>query len=165
MIVPGKQIGKVRIGMTFAQVEGVLGRPNVINRSQRTAFGRYVEYDWGWGRWTVGFSGRGGALRVTVVATTLRRERTREGIGVGSVRDRVVRSYGSRGLRCPREYNWNRATACRLPTRTGATTYFAVQISCVVDVPPGVCPTSQQRLVVYEVLIRTAAAPRPAYHG
>ncbi len=76
LIVPGQQIGKVRIGMSFAQVRRALGRPTGVNKRVRAGFGQYVEYDWGYGRWTVGLSGRGTAARVSLIATTLRRERT-----------------------------------------------------------------------------------------
>ena len=163
LIVPGEQIGKVRLGMSLAQVRRVLGRPTVVNRQLRTGFGRYVEYDWGWGNWTVGFSGTGSTLRVSLLATGLKREMTRERIGVGVAERRVVSAYRTRGLRCPKvvvergqppfphEY-----TVCRLVTPNGATTYF--RDGCAVPCRSGYVP------VVIEVVIRSRAAPRPEYH-
>ena len=163
VIVPGQQIGKVRLGMTFTQVQRFLGRPTVVNRRVRSGFGRYVEYDWGWGEWTVGFSGTGSTLRVSLVATGLSRERTREGIGVGVLERRVVGAYRRRGLRCPKvvvergqppfPYEY---TVCRLVARNGATTYF--RDGCAVPCRSGREP------VVIEVVIRGRGAPRPEYH-
>jgi hypothetical protein len=161
--VPGQQIGKVRLGMTLPQVKTVLGKPTVVNKNQRTGFGRYVEYDWGWGNWTVGFSGTGSTLRVSLVATGLKRERTRERVGVGVAERRVVGAYRTRGLRCPKvvvergqppfPYEY---TVCRLVARDGVTTYF--RDGCAIPCPNGYEP------VVIEVVIRSRAAPRPEYH-
>ena len=164
LIVPGQQIGKVRLGMTFAQVTRALGRPTVVNRQVRTGLGRYVEYDWGWGEWTVGFSGRGSSSRVSLIGTALQRERTREGVGVGSRRARVISVYRRSGVRCGivRPYP-NTQEGCRLGPRSRETV-FRVSYVCTADLPPAVaayaCPTRHQRLVVTEVLIKTPAAQR-----
>ena len=165
LIVPGQQIGKVRLGMSFAQVRRALGPPTLVNRRERTGFGRYVEYDWGWGRWIVGFSGRGSTLRVSLVATTIRRERTHAGVGVGSLLARVRTAYARQGLRCPASRPFGIQPACRLRSRSRATTYFPTEMKCT-D-PRYVnwynCPTGKHVPVVYEVLIRSAAAPAPTY--
>jgi hypothetical protein len=168
LIVPGQQIGKVRLGMSLFQVRRALGRPTGVNKRMRTGFASYVEYDWDYGRWTVGLSGRAPNLRVSLVATTIERERTREGIGVHALRARVLDAYRGRGLRCPPldSYNANHyQRACRLVSRTGATTYFPMKYGCSNPRYGWTnCPTGRHAYAVFEVLIRTAAAAEPAYH-
>ena len=94
LIRPGVGIGKVRLGMAQAQVFRLLGRPSVVNRRLTYGFGmRYVEYDWGFGTWTVGFTGRRGDLRVSKIGTTLRRERTARRVGVDSTARAVLRAF------------------------------------------------------------------------
>ena len=93
-VIPGVGIGKLRIGMTLAEVRRLLGRPHAVSARKRVGFGvNYVEYQWDLAAWTVGFQGRAGRLRAVRIGTTLHRERTRAGLGVGSrIRD-VVRVY------------------------------------------------------------------------
>jgi hypothetical protein len=88
----GLGIGRVKLGMTYAEVRRVLGGPQTVDRRERLRDGRrYVEFSWDFGWWTVGFLGRPGKLRVALVQTANRSERTVEGLGVGS-RERAVRS-------------------------------------------------------------------------
>jgi hypothetical protein len=97
-IAPGRSIGKVRLGMTEAQVRGVMGRPQFVVR-RAGAFGlRSLEYQYGLADYTVRLSGRAGRLRVVRVGTTLVRERTPNGLGPGSTERAVRRAYP--GLRC-----------------------------------------------------------------
>ena len=93
-VTPGVGIGKLRVGMTLAQVRRILGPPHAVSARRRIGFGvRYVEYQWNLAAWTAGFQGRAGKLRAVKVATTLGRERTRAGLGVNSrIRD-VLRVY------------------------------------------------------------------------
>jgi hypothetical protein len=94
LIRPGVGIGEVRLGMTGAQVRRVLGRHKLVNERRQLGFGvEYLELDWGWGRWTVGFQGRRGERRVVKVATTLRRERTRHRLGPGSTTRDILRVF------------------------------------------------------------------------
>jgi hypothetical protein len=94
LVRPGISIGKVRLGMTFAQVRSGLGRPMFVNRRVRLDFGRvYVEYAWAYSEWLVGFQSEGGVLRVVRISTTSRKERTRDGIGVGTRVRAIVRRY------------------------------------------------------------------------
>lgn len=96
LVRPGVGIGKIRLGMTPAQVFRALGRTQVVNRRIRYGFGtRYVEYGWDYTSWSVGFTGRENSLRVSKVATTLRRERTRGGVGVGTSVRALLRVYPS----------------------------------------------------------------------
>ena len=164
VIQPGRQIGKVRIGMTFAQVRRVLGKPNVVNRSRRVGFGRYVEYDWGWGNWTVGFSGRGSNLRVTLIGTTLRRERTRDGVGVGTSAQRMRSALRDDGLNCSAMPADTRTEiphpVCRLGTRVRGFTFFQTATECT-DLYAYNCPPRKRRTYVSQVFVVTAAAPIP----
>jgi hypothetical protein len=95
----GVGVGKARLGMTEAQVRAALGRPTwVVQR--RTGFGGVRrELQFGEAAYSVVFRRRAGAFRAVAVNTILSRERTPEGLGVGSLETRVRRAYGSR-LRC-----------------------------------------------------------------
>jgi hypothetical protein len=97
-IAPGRGIGKVRLGMTEAQVRRAMGRPRfVVTRS--AGFGlRSVEYQYGLAAYTVRLSGRPRRLRAIRVGTTLVRERTPNGLGVGSMERAVRRAYPT--VRC-----------------------------------------------------------------
>jgi hypothetical protein len=95
----GVGIGAVRLGMTEAEVRAALGRPTALVRS-RTAFGgTRLELQFDEAAYAVVLRRRAGGLRVVAVSTILSRERTREGLGVGSPEARVRRAYGAR-LRC-----------------------------------------------------------------
>jgi hypothetical protein len=91
-------IGGIRLGMSLADVVDVLGRPTLVNRRRDYGFGsRYIEYDWGYARWTVGFAGRGNALRVVKIGTTVRAERTPKRVGIGSLVRELLRAYPRAG--------------------------------------------------------------------
>jgi hypothetical protein len=94
LVRPGRGIGKIVLGMTREQVGATLGRPRAVSKRRRLGFGaQYLELQWGYAAWTVGFEGRPVALRVVKVATTLRGQRTRTNLGTGSrIRD-IVRAY------------------------------------------------------------------------
>jgi hypothetical protein len=77
--------------MTYAQVRRILGGPQTVDRRERLRDGRrYVQFSWDYAWWTVGFLGRPGKLRVALIQTLNIRQRTVEGLGVGS-RERTVR--------------------------------------------------------------------------
>jgi hypothetical protein len=87
----GAGIGRLKLGMTYAEVRRILGGPQTVAKRERLRDGRrYLEFGWDNGWWTVGFMGRPGKLRVAMVQTLNMRERTAEGLGVGS-RERAVR--------------------------------------------------------------------------
>lgn len=90
---PNVGIGKVRLGMSMAQVRRVIGPPQLLNRRVGLGFGReHREYVWNWFEWSVAFRGAPGRLRVVRVTTTLRSHRYR-GIGVGSRMRDLVRVF------------------------------------------------------------------------
>jgi hypothetical protein len=92
-VTPGVGIGKVRIGMTRAQVERVLGHDKQLSERAPVAGTTYLEYDWDFASWSVGFVQRGGSLRVSQVGTSLHAQRTTSGVGVGSTFKAVARAY------------------------------------------------------------------------
>jgi hypothetical protein len=96
----GQGIGKLRLGMTLAQVKRLLGEPRAENKRERRRSGQiYLELDWQYARWTVGFlRAPGGAYRAVVIGTVLRAQRTPEGLGVGSAERELGRRLD--GLRC-----------------------------------------------------------------
>ncbi len=106
---PGIGIASVELGMTPAQVRRAMGRAQDSAWSEERSFGsRYVELVWDQGPedyFSVGLSGRSGALRAVAIATTRPGERTPSGIGPGSTIVKLRRTI--RGLRCfvifPRE--------------------------------------------------------------
>jgi hypothetical protein len=96
-IFPGVGIGKVKLGMTKAQVVRALGKHYIVN-DRFTVHGKtYVEYAWNFAQWTVRFSTRP-SYRVVQVATTAKTQRTPRGVGAGSRWLKVV--HGSPGGLC-----------------------------------------------------------------
>lgn len=98
----GHGIGPVNLGMTGTQVYRALGRPRTVVERRMIRGRPYIEFEYGFGTWTVGFYGRKPNRRVVLVLTALGRHRTPEGLGVGSS-DREVR----RALRGVRERTCN----------------------------------------------------------
>jgi hypothetical protein len=124
----GQGIGKLRLGMTLPQVKGLLGPPRATNKKERRGRGgdTYLELDWDWSWWTVGFVRRaGGRYQAVMIGTVSRSQRTREGLAVGSSRDQLSRRL--RGLRC-----W----AVQSPRRGEGDTGFETH-ECVFGEPAG----------------------------
>jgi hypothetical protein len=94
-IIPARSIGKVTLGMSEAELRRAMGRPRAIVHRQASFGLRSVEFQYGYADYTVRLVGRPGRLRVVGVGTTLARERTRTGIGVGSRERAVLRAYPS----------------------------------------------------------------------
>ncbi len=99
---PGVGIGRVVLGMTAAEVRRAMRRRQDSSSSEERSFGsRYVELVWDSGPedyFSVGLSGRAGALRAVAVSTTRPGERTPSGIGPGSTIVKLRRTI--RGLQC-----------------------------------------------------------------
>jgi hypothetical protein len=99
VIVPQQGMAGVRLGMTEAQVRGVLGRPTSIAHPRNEILGRFTLLRYG----AIGislFSGSGG--RVFAIATTGRSQRTTRGVGVGFPEASVRRLVP--GVRCRTEF-------------------------------------------------------------
>jgi hypothetical protein len=128
LVDPGRGIGKVKLGMTQAQVRRALGAHRSVARRRELGFGqRYVELQWGYGEWSVGLQGRPGRMRAVMIGTTLRSQRTRSNLGTGSrIRD-ILRVYpqarcsGWAGLGS----NSSKETWIVVRHPTGASTVFA----------------------------------------
>jgi hypothetical protein len=84
-IYPGVGIGKVKLGMTRAQVARVLGKDYIFNGRTATS----VELAWDFGSWTVTFS----RSRAVQVAVTVPRQKTPAGVGPGSTWHELVVAY------------------------------------------------------------------------
>ena len=97
-ITPGVGIGKVKLGMTAAQVKRDLGADYLANGTKTIAGKRYVEYGWNFSHWVVTFAQQGRALRAVQVATDVHDQRTTKGIGYGSTWLKLVHAYP--GGRC-----------------------------------------------------------------
>jgi hypothetical protein len=131
LIRPGIGIGKVRLGMTQAQVRRALGRHTVVNLRERRFGLTYLELAYDYSAYTVGFFGAPGKLRVVSVATSLRRERTRNGLGPGTSLRALRRAL--RGERCRRRpivTSIGYHTECSVFTRSGARTTFVAAPEC-----------------------------------
>ena len=95
----GRSIGKVQLGMSLAQVRGLLGRERAVNIRERRGTLGYVclELDWDYGWWTVGFMRRGKApFEAVLIGTGQRVQRTPEGFGLGTYRDQLRRRLAAR---------------------------------------------------------------------
>ena len=88
-VYPGVGIGKVRLGMTRAQVAKALGPYSLVDERARIGGAAYVQEGWDFDSWSVGFL-RG---RVVFIGTTLRAQRTPNGIRQGSTAEQLVRAY------------------------------------------------------------------------
>jgi len=156
LIRPGVGIGKVNLGMTYGAVRNALGRPSTVLEKRRFGFGSYfVLYAWGLApKWTVGVLGRGDRARVVSVASTLRREKTPSGVGVGSTDRAVQRALGAR---CFADWGHTEAVTgryCFVGKRGKPRTFFYGTRKCAVpETRYQLCPDGKLTFRVYEVLI------------
>jgi hypothetical protein len=123
----GAGIGKLRLGMSYAEVRRILGGPQTVDRREELARGRrYIEFSWDFGWWTVGFMGRPGKLRVVTIQTLSRRERTVEGLGVGSLERRLKRTLRVRCLAVAERIrpDWSFEARCAYSSHRGRETVF-----------------------------------------
>jgi hypothetical protein len=135
LIRPALGIGKLRLGMTEAQVRRAMGRPRFVVTRPATFGLRSIEYQYGLAEYTVRLFGRRGRLRAVRVGTTLFRERTRTGLGVGTTERRILRDYP--GVRCQplRTQRYGSFTAvitiprdCTLSAPSGRRTIFTTNV-------------------------------------
>jgi hypothetical protein len=101
LIRPGVGIGKVRLGMTLAQVRAAWGRPQAQTVETLPRGGRRIELQYDFAAYTVTLTGRPSHETVATIATTLSKEKTRQGLGVGTPERRLQRLLRGE-LRCDR---------------------------------------------------------------
>ena len=99
LIRPGVGIGKVRLGMTLAQVRAAWGRPYAMTTALLPRRGRTIELQYDFAAYVVTLRGLPGRESVVAVSTTLAKERLRQNIGVGSLERRLERVFRGE-LRC-----------------------------------------------------------------
>jgi hypothetical protein len=92
-IYPGVGIGKLKLGMTQAQVEKVLGKDYLVDERASVGGAAYHELGWNFASWSVGLLQGRVTWRVVQVATTVRSQRTLNRIGAGSTFKSVVRAF------------------------------------------------------------------------
>jgi hypothetical protein len=86
-------MGKVKLGMTKAQVTRALGSDSLVNDRATYDGKQYVELGWNFGSWSVAFGRTGSTLRVVQVSTTLRSQKTPARVGMGTQWRPLVRAY------------------------------------------------------------------------
>jgi hypothetical protein len=92
-IYPGVGIGKVKLGMTKAQVARALGKDSLVNDRATYNGTQYVELGWNFSAWSIAFARTGSTLRVVQVSTTLRSQKTPARVGIGTLWRPLVRAY------------------------------------------------------------------------
>ena len=101
-LIPQVSIRGVSLGMTPAQTEAVLGRPDARHKGRQPGIGATLTLTFG--LVTVRFDGVKPSSEAVTITTTSRKERTARGVGVGSseaiVRQRVP------GVKCLEEYGY-----------------------------------------------------------
>ena len=145
LVRPGVGIGELRLEMTLREALRALGQPVVFVRARvfpREGL-RYIEYRTRGGGWRIGVFGVHGRERLALIAPRLRRERTREGVGVGTLvttlpvrlrahRPQCVKRYPLLNYVLHKELH---VAAYAVRTRIGlrsATTVFGGKPECVV---------------------------------
>jgi hypothetical protein len=99
LIRPGIGIGKVRLGMSLAQVRAAWGKPQAVTAGRRGRGARRLELQYDFAAYVVTLHGSPGRERVVSVSTTLAKERTIQRLGVGSAERRLQRVLRGQ-LRC-----------------------------------------------------------------
>ena len=100
VIVPQQGMLGIELRQTVSQVRAQLGAPDGIVFVDNEIIGRQRIYRYG--KTTVSFDGAARNARVIGISTTGRRERTANGVGVGSRRRTVARRV--RGVTCKVEF-------------------------------------------------------------
>jgi len=171
VIRPGRSIGTFALGMTEQQVRARAGWPTYVIPRGRASLGqRVVEWQYGPAAdYVVRLVGRPGRMRVSLVSTMLRRERTAQRVGPGTLERVLRRTYPA--IRCgdltpppppgaPPPTNPYAADSrdCTLFSSTGSRTIFRTGVP---DRRYGVTVDEYlRRAVVLEVVIATRACRR-----
>jgi hypothetical protein len=106
LVRPGVGIGKLRLGMTLRESLRALGRPVVFEDARvfpRESL-RYIRYRSKDRLWTIAVFGVRGRERLALIGTQARRERTREGVGVGTLVERLPAALRGQRPVCVKRY-------------------------------------------------------------
>jgi hypothetical protein len=158
-IYPGVGIGKVKLGMTQAQVKHVLGSGAIVNGRETISGAPYVELGWNFSEWSVGFVRRGSTYRAVHVTTEQRAQRTTTGIGPGTFWLKLVKAYP--GGVCTFNFTGRSgALEYLVPHKGGTQTIFLLHAW-----PPrsGSYGVSQKTYFVISVAVRTLYQARPEF--
>jgi hypothetical protein len=131
-VIHGAGIGRIKLGMTYAEVRKILGGPQTVDRREKLRDGRrYLELSWDFGWWTVGFYGKPGHMRVASVQTINRRQRTAEHLGVGSLERTVRRTLRVRCTTVAERIkpDWPFEFRCAYPSHRGRETVFTINFT------------------------------------
>jgi hypothetical protein len=154
----GAGVGRMTLGMTHAQVRRILGGPQTVDRRERLRDGRrYLQFSWDYAWWTVGFLGRPGKLRVALIQTLNIRQRTVEGLGVGS-RERTVRR--ALHVRCTEVSERARPVTIPFERRCSYASHRGRETTFVLGHQPGLAPWdwhhNEQIVTAVRVQLRSA---------
>jgi len=147
-IYPGVGIGKVKLGMTVAQVKHLLGQGYSVDERRPG----YLELGWNFASWSVGFE----KSRAVLVSTTIRGQKTAAGAGPGALWPKGVHAYP--GGRCTFHYvNYFWRLEYLVPHSGGSQTLFVFR-----DVYDE-AKAQTTGYVVTEAIVRTPYEPLPEF--
>jgi hypothetical protein len=108
-IVPQKSIAGVKLKMSRAQVEEVLGEPDEVTRPDSEIFGRYTDLRFGLTHVAIFEKSDQGVFAVT---TTSKRQRTSRGVGIGSTQRSLQAAHPT--IRCENQFGFHHCHFGRL---------------------------------------------------
>jgi hypothetical protein len=157
-IYPGVGIGKVKLGMTLAQVKHVLGSDAIVNDRETIGGTPYVELGWNFSEWSVGFVRRGSTYRAVHVTTAQHEQRTTTGVGPGTFWLKLVKAYP--GGVCTFAFGSTGGLEYLVPHKGGTQTIFLLHAW-----PPrsGYYGITQKTYFVISVAVRTPYQARPEF--
>jgi len=156
-IYPGVGIGKVKLGMTFAQVKKQLGTPQTVE--ERSA--GYVDYGWDFSTFSVGFIQRGRTLQTVSVATTLASQKTPDRVGPGTKWLALVKAY-PHGL-CTFSFEPPYGLEYLVPHKGGTQTIFRLKEATQPASQPGGYRPNAPTYKVVEAAVRTPYRSLPEF--
>lgn len=158
-IYPGVGIGKLKLGMTLAQVKHVLGSDAIVNDRETIGGAQYVELGWNFSEWSVGFVRRGPTYRAVHVTTAQRAQRTPAGVGPGTFWLKLVKAHPG-GVCTFADGPRGGSLEYLVPRRGGTQTIFVLH-----EWPPraGYYGIPVKTYSVISVVVRTLYEPRPEF--
>jgi hypothetical protein len=148
-IVPGRSIGKVSLGMSLAQVKKALGAAESVISREPGPFGRQrIEYSWSFTEWRITFEVFRGRSEAVAIRSSVRGERTKEGVGYGTLATRVEQAFRTE---CKPTITVGFWRACFVKGPGAAKTFFVVNRLCGNVPTAGRCAEQDVRIAVTEV--------------